>query len=457
MKRLFGLGITVLFITVLAVFSSCSSKDYLNVIPEKSSAIISIDLQKMTTEGSGAINFDVLKSLLHVDDVKDCGIDGSAKLYLFETADGNLGLCAKVSSEKQLEKTFQDLSKQGDCQPLTERKDYHFTVLKDSWLVGFSDNALLVMGPVVADAQANLQRQMVKYLSAKEDEGIKETPMFDSLDSIASPMALVTQAQALPEKFVAPFVLGAPKSSDASQIIIAAEMQVMNGILSIKGKTFSFNKEVDAAFKSALANYRPIKGKYLQSMANDALAGIFMNVDGKQFLPMMQANKGLQTLLMGINTAIDMDNIIRSIDGDMAIVLPTFSEGNLQMRMSAQLTNPNWLADVNYWKQSCPAGTSIQDKGKDTYCYSDGKTSFFFGVTADKQFFSGNDMESAKASIAPVSRPIGKDIQQMITGQKMAMVLNLCQTSSDDDVISAVMGIITPIFGDVKSIVYTLK
>ena len=31
-----------------------------------------------------------------------------------------------------------------------ERKGFHFSVLKNSWLVGFSDQALLVMGPVVA-------------------------------------------------------------------------------------------------------------------------------------------------------------------------------------------------------------------------------------------------------------------------------------------------------------------
>ncbi len=61
-------------------------------------------------------------------------------------------------------------------------------------------------------------------------------------------------------------------------------------------------------------------------MPADALAGIFMNVKGKQFLPMMQSNRSLQTLLMGINQAVDMDNIMRSVDGDMAIVMPTLGD-----------------------------------------------------------------------------------------------------------------------------------
>ena len=59
---------------------------------------------------------------------------------------------------------------------------------------------------------------MVKYLKADEDEGITASPMFERLETITSPMAMVAQAQALPEKFVAPFTLGTPKDTDPSQV-----------------------------------------------------------------------------------------------------------------------------------------------------------------------------------------------------------------------------------------------
>ena len=35
---------------------------------------------------------DRLKSLLHVEDASKCGIDISEKIFLFESADGNLSL-----------------------------------------------------------------------------------------------------------------------------------------------------------------------------------------------------------------------------------------------------------------------------------------------------------------------------------------------------------------------------
>ena len=318
------------------------------------------------------------------------------------------------------------------------------------------------MGPVVADAQAQLQQQMVKYLKADEEHGITASPMFDRLSGISSPMAMVAQAQALPEKFVAPFTLGAPKDTDPSQVVIAAEMNVKEGILQIQGETFSFNKSIDEALQKALQNYRPIKGNYVKSMPADALAGIFMNVKGEQFLPMMQSNRSLQTLLMGINQAVDMDNIMRSVDGDMAIMMPTLGDASMKMMMAAKLAHSKWLGDVDYWKTSCPPGAKIANWGKNAYFYTDGKTSFYFGVTDDKQFFSGSDELSAQYAVKSSNHPIDAKIQKLIVGQKLAMVINLAKSSNGDgsgkdDAISTVTGLLTPIFGNLTSVVYTLK
>lgn len=80
---------------VLGLLSSCSGTDYLNAIPKKSTALISVDMQQMASGKSDEDKAGMLKSLLHVEDASKCGIDISEKIFLFESADGNLGLCAK--------------------------------------------------------------------------------------------------------------------------------------------------------------------------------------------------------------------------------------------------------------------------------------------------------------------------------------------------------------------------
>lgn len=178
---------------------------------------------------------------------------------------------------------------------------------------------------------------------------------------------------------------------------------------------------------------------------------------------MMQSNRSLQTLLMGINQAVDMDNIIRSVDGDMSIVMPALSGDNMKMQMAAKLAHSKWLGDVGYWKKSCPAGAKIANWGKNSYFYTDGKTSFYFGVTDDKQFFSGSDELSAQYAIQPSNHPVDAKVQQLVVGQKLAMVINLSKSEASDqkdgkgDAISTITGLLTPIFGNLNSIVYTLK
>lgn len=442
---------------MIVLMSACSDNDYLNAIPSKSTAVISIDMSRLNGQEQEQNQEHILKTMLHVDDVSKCGLDVKEKVYLFETIDGNLGLCAKVADEGDVSNWLSELSQQRICSTVTERKGFHFAVLKDSWLVGFSSKALLVMGPVVAEAQAEMQRQMVRYLNADEDAGIKLSKLFAQLDSIDSPMAMVAQAVALPEKFVAPFTLGAPKDADASQIVIAAGMDVENGVLKIAGRTFSFNPSINQALVKSQQVFRPIQGDYVQSMPDDAMAGIFMNVAGSRFLPLVQSNQGLQTLLMGINASIDMDNILRSVDGDMSIVLPTLGADHMQMMMAARLSHAKWLSDVDYWKQSCPKGSTIGNWKSNAFCYSSGKTCFYFGVTDDKQFFSGNDEVSAESSIRPSSHPISKRVQNMIRGEKMVMVINLEKSGGGGSAMQAVTGLLSPLFGQLTAVVYTLR
>ena len=457
MNRMKKTRFFIIAFLMIVLMSACSDNDYLNAIPSKSTAFISIDMSRLNGQEQEQNQEHILKTMLHVDDVSKCGLDVKEKVYLFETIDGNLGLCAKVADEGDVSNWLSELSQQRICSTVTERKGFHFAVLKDSWLVGFSSKALLVMGPVVAEAQAEMQRQMVRYLNADEDAGIKSSKLFAQLDSIDSPMAMVAQAVALPEKFVAPFTLGAPKDADASQIVIAAGMDVEDGVLKIAGRTFSFNPSINQALVKSQQVFRPIQGDYVQSMPDDAMAGIFMNVAGSRFLPLVQSNQGLQTLLMGINASIDMDNILRSVDGDMSIVLPTLGADHMQMMMAARLSHAKWLSDVDYWKQSCPKGSTIGNWKSNAFCYSSGKTCFYFGVTDDKQFFSGNDEVSAESSIRPSSHPISKRVQNMIRGEKMVMVINLEKSGGGGSAMQAVTGLLSPLFGQLTAVVYTLK
>lgn len=443
--RITTLPIIIGVFVLVVFFSSCSGNNYLNAIPAESQMLIRLN----TTRLSGAKSPLILKTLLHVKNVDATGIDLSQDVYFFEDPQGNFGLCAKVNSDSKLEGA---LTKAGLS--LKKRRGYRFAALPSNWVLGFSDDVLLIMGPVVPAAQDDLITLMARYLSSDEDQGIKSSPMYSTVDSIDAPMALVTQANALPEQFVAPFTMGAPKNTDPSDIILAAAMEVKNNRLLMHGKTLSYKKSINTAIQRAAKVYRPIKGNYIKAMSQDDVLGLFLNVDGKQFHQLMIQNQAVTAMLAGINTAIDMDNIIKSVDGDLTLVTSSLGKDNLHLMMAARLSGAPWLADVDYWKQSVPSGGHIGDWGKNCYYYTGNGTTYYFGVTPDMQYMSGGSPEEARLSITASPKPLPSDLQSLVKGTKFAMVVNFRALGNDKA--AAVISLLKPLFGDINTIVYTM-
>lgn len=436
-------GTLVVFAIML---SSCSGDDYINAIPESSTLLMSTNTAKLTGVGSQQL----LKSLLHFKNIDKTGIDFSANVYFFEDARYNIGLCAKVSDDDKLA----DMLQQAGCR-VEKRRGFRFALLQGNWIVGFSDVSVLLMGPVIPAAIDEMKGQMVQYLKQGEDESIKGTPLMERLQAIDAPIAMVCQASALPEQFITPFTIGAPRDASPSDIMIAASMEVSHGRLLISGQTFSFKKQIDEALKKAQQTYRPIKGDYVKTMSTSDGMGLFMNIDGKNFHKLIRQNRGVSTMLMGINTAIDMDNIIKSIDGDMALIASGLGNDKLQMMMGAKLGNSNWLKDVAYWKQSVPKGGRIGDWGKNCFYYTGNQTAYYFGVTDDMQYMSGGSKDKALRSIRPSQNPINTELQQLIIGNKLVMLINF--EALKDQKAQAITSMLKPLFGELNTIVYTMK
>ena len=138
-----------------------------------------------------------------------------------------------------------------------------------------------------------------------------------------------------------------------------------------------------------------------------------------------EQNNALQALLTGINTAIDMDNILRSVDGDMAYMADS-TLANIEMK--AQLMNRDFLKDIAYWKSSCPAGTRITDQGPNAWLFQGTDLSFRFGVTADNQFYGRLTRRQSSDAGQVISSVL--DMLQPFTGPLRSIVYNVSQLST---------------------------
>ena len=201
------------------------------------------------------------------------------------------------------------------------------------WVIGYDDRALLVMGPVLPTAQPTMMRQISKMLD--NSSNIRETPMYEKLESMGAPMAMVAQAQALPDQLVALCTLGAPAGTSPNKVLLSAVMTEHDGCLFIDGEPFSFDATVDAALKKAAKIYRPMADSFLGQLPSSAIYTIMANVDGQTFLPLLKEDKQMGAMLSGMGAKVDLDTFIGNIDGTMVFAF-TGTMDNMHVQWAAE-------------------------------------------------------------------------------------------------------------------------
>lgn len=428
----------------LLLLFSCTNDNYLRVLPRESVAIASIDVQQLSSSGNDAIT-SLLNNACGVNIKEAMGIDLLSKVYMFETNDGTLGLVARVDDADELTDLFTELAENGKCTRPEERRGNKFVTIGDSWLVGYSDDAMIVIGPITVMQRNATEQKMQRMFANKEGKGTQESKIFQRLDSLDSPVALVAQVSALPEQIVLPFTIGAPKEADASQIILSAAMRKEDGIMVVRGSTSSFNKNIAKKIKENEQVLMPITDDMFGRLSPSDIGFLFMNANGEELLKVLQQNVAFQALLVGANTAVDMDNIIRSVKGDMVFSL---SDIRGDFDFMARLGKKDFLKDVGYWKSSCPAGSSITDTGRDAYVFKNSDMSYSFAVTSDNLFVSSLRHGEGKP-VADAALRLPKELTERIKGSRLVMLIDVSKIDN-----KTISDILKPIMGGADKILY---
>ena len=283
---------------VSALLSSCDKEDYINSIPRNCIAIIE----------TPASTFDI----------SIAGIDTTRQVYVFETSDGMLGLCASVKDEYMVDEYLQNMKKTGKAGNFTEYDGIPFCTMSEAWVTGYNNNTLLILGPVIAAERTKTIKRISRLFEQDEEKSIIHSDIWQHLNSsnnnTASHMAM--HVSALPEQFSAYFTIGIPKGTSLDDLILEGSIDTEGNDILINGHTSSYNPNVKQQLQRIQQTmYRPISFDWTEAMDSNAIVNIFMNVDGKELLSYLHNNKSLNTLLLGS----DAYDKIKQNDGNIVI------------------------------------------------------------------------------------------------------------------------------------------
>jgi len=396
------------------------------IVPANSVAVAKVDFAKIA---SGKSDSKAIANLLGVDALDECGIDFSQPAYIFESEQGLFGMVAAIADNDATEQWIGKLAKKGLCTDMGEKNGVKYTTFANMVLAGFNGKAMIMVGPVVATSETENLRKIVKYLEADEDDSIMSTKLYEKLNAMDGGMiTMVAQSSALPKRTVAPFTLGAPSSSSPTDICLAATLNVIEGkYLAIEGEAFSFDSEIDKSLKLAANTYKKVKGTYLPTISeNDAIV-VSCNIAGREYVKLLRSNPTLRTILVGLNTTLDINKMLDGVAGDILVKGNFDDKGNITPTLLADAVNDDWLADVDYWKKSCPSGTTISNGSTpQSFRFTSQDYHIDFGLTdGGKTLYFVPSSDTPLNVLEPAAQPLPKEIVEKMQGGRLCAIANI--------------------------------
>ena len=356
--------ISALVMVVLAL-CSCTNTDYQNVIPANASLVVKVDMKsiaeksdfknsKWMEELDGSLGAVVsgkdMKSVKeYVAGPMKIGIDFSMPLYFFMMADETMGMTMKVSDEDHVKDFLLLLNKQGLASKPQEKDHWMCGTLIDDIYYSYDGTTFLMLASMKGK-NTTISRMARELTALKESDSFVSTEAFGRLNEEEKDVVMyVMSAQMIESLKMAGGVLPPSIYKDVEAL---ASLDFAQGEARIMGKLFAKTKDAQHLIDEANANLKKMNGRYLDKVSDDAAIWIGAGVKGEWLLEKIKENKELKTMLFATERAVDVEQMLKAMDGDVSLELPLLDTEKVDYVLQAELNNTDFLADVNDWKLS---------------------------------------------------------------------------------------------------------
>ena len=344
-------------VLLLLVFCSCSKRQYLNVIPQNPAFVVSVDFKTISEKGeiSESPYLPQLTSLLggmsekfsnYIENPGKTGIDFRQPAYLF--GDGSyIGLTMAVYDEDDLADFFTVLHQQNACGPLTEKDDIRYAKIQGfKGVAAFNKHTLLII-----NSSAEYACQL---LAQQQENSFTATDAYDRMTDLEGEILMYGNAASVPSTAVADMKSLLPEGVRYTDVDAYSSTRFADGSIIVSSQLRGKTKEAQRLIEDGSETLKKIKGDYIQSAPEDFLVWACAGVEKGELLNVIKnSNLGHQLLLV-LERAIDIEQILRQVEGDAVIMMPRNYKmhGYEQFMFISKVDDTDFMKDVDYWQKS---------------------------------------------------------------------------------------------------------
>lgn len=395
----------ILPLMLLLVLVSCSKNEYVNLIPKDASFVLSVDVKSITekadftnsplypqfldlVKGSASHSAEAVQS--YIDDPAKMGIDFREPVYLFQSADMYCMVMA-VYDKGDLEDFMETLRKEGICDEVEESDGLSIAKSQLGCYFAFNKKAFLITAPSGGPTQEYCKQFCKRLFDQKEEDSFHQSEAYSEFEDLKGELAFYADLAAIPQNMTDEMKAWLPENVRHNDVQLFSSFVAENGkavwSTALQGKTKNVQKLIEEGNKYL----QHIDGEFIESPMQNFSLWACMGVEKGALLSMLkESDTGRQMLLM-INQAIGIEQILRQVEGDVALVLPSFDKkGDINdFLLFAEVDDDDFMDDVDYWQKSMKSYglTMTKTMGKN-YVISGDDFSINWGLDEDKIYFA---------------------------------------------------------------------
>lgn len=365
----------IIVLATLALASCSKGNGYQNVIPADAPLVTSVNMASIA-EKSDFANSAVSQMMqeymgvlfsgeagkqikTYMESPQDMGIDFREPVFMFQTPNRCFGLTMKMLSKSDFEDFLKMLQKQNIASKAKENDGVMEGTLLDDICFGYDDNTILLLA---SDEGANVsKRTLAQLFKMDSDNAFTRTDAYEyCFGKNQKDIAFLAHMAALPKDLASTVKSFVPQGVKMTDVMFEASADFQNGKFVLSGSLVPTLREAEK-------NFHKIKGDYLETAQNCFPIWASMGVNGEWLLGKLKQDTQIKQMLFMIERGIDIEAMIRAIDGDVTVALPSATKYD-EFMICGKLKNSDFLADVPEWQTGMKEyGISMQKTGANDY------------------------------------------------------------------------------------------
>lgn len=372
----------IIVLATLALASCSKGNGYQNVIPADAPLVTSVNMASIA-EKSDFANSAVSQMMqeymgvlfsseagkqikTYMESPQDMGIDFREPVFMFQTPNRCFGLTMKMLSKGDFEDFLKMLQKQNIASKAKENDGVMEGTLLDDICFGYDDNTILLLA---SDEGANVsKRTLAQLFKMDSDNAFTRTDAYEyCFKQNDKDIAFMSNMAALPKDLASTVKSFVPQGVKMTDVLFEASADFQNGKFVLGGSLVPTTNEAGEMIREAEKNFHKIKGDYLETAQSCFPVWASMGVNGEWLLGKLKQDTQIKQMLFMIERGIDIEAMIRAIDGDVTVALPSATKFD-DFLLMGKLKNSDFLADVPEWQAGMKEyGISMQKMGANEY------------------------------------------------------------------------------------------